>query len=75
MEMIKVAGIVEKMKTFLKEVGVEFKKVIWPDKKFIFSATVIVLTIVFASAFYVMLVDFGFEKLFQFVSVFFKGSI
>ena len=75
MEMIKVGSMVEKTKTFLKEVNVEFKKVVWPDKKFIFSATVIVLVIVFASAFYATMVDFGFEKLFQFLSLFFRGGI
>ncbi len=75
MEMIKVGGIVEKTKTFLKEVSIEFKKVVWPDKKFVFSATVIVLVIVLASAFYAMLIDFGFERLFKFMSAFFKGGI
>ncbi len=75
MEMIKAAGIVEKTRTFLKEVLIEFKKVVWPDKRFVFSATVIVLVIVLASAFYAMLIDFGFEKLFQFASLFFKGGI
>jgi len=75
MEMIKVGGMVEKTKAFLKEVGIEFKKVIWPDKQFVFSATVIILVIVLASAFYVAVVDFGFEKIFQFVSLFFKGAI
>jgi preprotein translocase subunit SecE len=75
MEMIKVGGIVEKTKTFLKEVSIEFKKVVWPDKKFVFSATVIVLVIVLASAFYAMLIDFGFERLFRFMSMFFKGGV
>ena len=75
MEMIKVGGMIEKTKTFLKEVGIEFKKVVWPDRKFVFSATMIILVIVFASAFYVAVIDFGFEKIFQFVSLFFKGAI
>jgi preprotein translocase subunit SecE len=75
MEMIKAGSIVEKTKTFLKEVSIEFKKVVWPDKKFVFSATVIVLVIVLASAFYAMLIDFGFERLFRFMSMFFKGGV
>ncbi|MFA5104128.1 MAG: preprotein translocase subunit SecE [Candidatus Margulisiibacteriota bacterium] len=75
MEMVKVAGIIEKTKAFLKEVGIEFKKVVWPDKKFVFSATVIVLVIVLASAFYAAAIDFGFEKLFQFLSLLFRGGV
>ncbi len=75
MQMVKAGDAVGKIRTFLKEVSVEFKKVVWPDKKFIFSATIIVLVIVFASAFYVMLIDLGFEKLFKFMSLLFKGSV
>jgi len=54
----------------LNEVEIEFRKVIWPDKKFIFSATAIVLGIVIFSALYVMFVDWIISHFFSFLSKF-----
>ena len=67
--------IVAKTKTFLKEVAHEFKKVVWPDKKFVIAATIIVLVIVLASAGYVMMVDWGLAKFFEFLTAIFRSGV
>ena len=57
---------IEKLKNFLKETQMEAKKVVWPDRKYVITATIIVLVIVFMVVFYVMFVDYFFAKFFAF---------
>ena len=76
MELIKETGNwVNKLKNYFKETEIESRKVIWPEKKYVFVATVIVLVIVFLSSIYVLLIDYGFVKLFDFLTLIFKSRI
>lgn len=59
------------VRKFLKETEVESKKVIWPDRKYVAAATVIVLVIVIVSAVYVMVIDLGFTEMFKFLHLMF----
>ena len=54
-----------KMVSFLDETRQEIRKVSWPTRKYVSSATVIILVIVFVVSFVVSLLDVGFEKLIQ----------
>ena len=58
------AGVVKKITSYLKETEAEAKKVVWPDRKYVVAATTIVIAIVALCAVYVMVLDFGFGKLF-----------
>ena len=49
---------------FVKETRAETKKVVWPDRRYVTVATIIVLVLVILTGLYVMLVDFGFAKIF-----------
>lgn len=49
---------------YLRETRGELKKVVWPDRRYITVATVIILILVFLTAGYVMFVDFLFTKIF-----------
>ena len=57
------APFMQKVKDFFNEVVVELKKVTWPDKKQVTTSTVVVLLLVFLTALYLSVVDFGFGKL------------
>lgn len=72
---VKINEAIENIKRFLKEVELELKKVIWPDRKFVFAATLIVLAIVLLSAGYVLFVDFVLAKIFDLLAIILKGSI
>ncbi len=61
----KAAGVIDKVTSYLKETEAEAKKVVWPDRKYVIAATTIVIVIVALCSIYVMLLDFGFEKLFM----------
>jgi|GEM_PF-1224250 len=65
---------VKKIKTYLKETESEAKKVVWPEKKYIAAATVIILIIVFLCAGYVMMIDWGFTEIFKVLNMMFKPS-
>jgi len=54
-----------KILTYLKETQAEMKKVVWPDRRYIFAATVIILILVFLTAIFVMIVDFGLTEVFR----------
>lgn len=49
---------------FLKETRAETKKVVWPDRRYVAVATIIILVLVSITGVYVMTVDFVFTKLF-----------
>ena len=69
------SGLTKKVQQFLKETETEAKKVTWPDKKYVLAATIIVMLIVTIIAVYVMILDFGFLKLFEFLTKIFKPGI
>lgn len=52
---------------FIKETRSETKKVVWPERRYVAVATMIILVIVVITGLYVTLVDFGFTKLFGFL--------
>ncbi len=54
-----------KIQTYLKETLAEMKKVVWPDRRYISVATMIILVLVFLTGVFVMIVDFGLTELFK----------
>ncbi len=59
----KVKGYVERVRSFLREVRVEFYKVTWPSKKEIIAMTSAVLAITFFFVAYLGIVDISLTKL------------
>jgi len=55
----------EKILNYLKETQAELKKVVWPDRRYIISATLIILILVIVTAFFVMFVDYAFAGIFK----------
>jgi preprotein translocase subunit SecE len=49
--------MLDKIKAFFQEVGVELKKVSWPTRQQTMSATVVVITVAFIVAFFLGIVD------------------
>lgn len=68
-------SLINKISNYLKETEIEGKKVVWPDRKYVGAATLIVLVIVILSVLYVMALDFGFAKIFEFLTYTFKAGI
>lgn len=64
-----VVEMFEKVKSFLEEVKVEIKKVVWPKKREIVTATIAVLVFSFVVSILLGLLDFifsyGLEKIFK----------
>lgn len=56
--------IFEQIVKFIKETRAETKKVIWPDRRYVMVATVIILIICFVVGIYVTFVDFALAKTF-----------
>ena len=52
------------IKNYFKETRSEMKKVVWPDRRYVMVASIVILVLVFLSGLYVMLVDFVFAKIF-----------
>lgn len=52
---------------WFKDLKIEFKKVVWPDKKTVFNNTSVVLAVVVASAVLVGLLDTGFLALMRLI--------
>jgi preprotein translocase subunit SecE len=52
---------------YFKETRAETKKVVWPDRRYITVATIIILVLVIVTGLYVMLVDYAFVKIFGFL--------
>ncbi|MCU0640609.1 MAG: preprotein translocase subunit SecE [Candidatus Margulisbacteria bacterium] len=55
----------DKILGYLRETLVEMKKVVWPDRRYVMVATVIILVIVIATVLYVMVVDYGLAVIFK----------
>ncbi len=66
--MNKIKEIAEAVKKYLKETEAEAKKVVWPDRRYVTTATVIILVIVALSAVFITLVDVSFVKIFKFLT-------
>lgn len=62
-----VKNMFEKLVKFIKETQAETKKVVWPERRYVAVATLIILILVFITGVYVMLVDYGFTKIFGFL--------
>jgi preprotein translocase subunit SecE len=58
---------VGKVTQFLKEVKVELKRVTWPSRKETLAGTAVVLVIVFITAFFLGIVDFGLSQVIKLV--------
>ncbi|MBW2039141.1 MAG: preprotein translocase subunit SecE [Deltaproteobacteria bacterium] len=57
----------KKIIQFLKEVKFELKRVTWPSRKEMMAGTVVVLIIVFITAFFLGIVDLGLSKLIKMI--------
>ncbi len=68
MEEQKKLGIVERIKNYVKETVSESKKVTWPDRKYVWSATSIIIVMVFVLAGSIMVIDFGLSKAILFLT-------
>lgn len=55
--------MINKIKTFLKEVGVQIKKIDWPQRKQAINYTLIVIGISMATAIFLGILDFLFLKM------------
>lgn len=55
----------DKILNYLKETQAELKKVVWPDRRYIMTATLIILVLVIVTAFFVMFVDYAFAGIFK----------
>jgi preprotein translocase subunit SecE len=55
----------EKIQSYLKETVAEMKKVVWPDRRYVTTATIVILILVILTALFVMLIDFGFAEVFK----------
>ena len=50
---------------FFKETRAETKKVVWPDRRYVAVATLIILVLVSLTGVYVMFVDLVFSRIFS----------
>ncbi len=62
-----VTGIFGKIRLFLKETRAEMRKVVWPQKRYVITATFVVLIIVILLGGFVMLIDTAFSKFFVYL--------
>jgi len=53
---------------YLKETRAETKKVAWPDRQFVVSATMVILFITFGIAFFTMFLDLGLAQIILFLT-------
>jgi len=60
---MKIAGIPQKVKSFLKEVYIELKKVNWLNRRELFRYTLIVILVTLAVSFFLGGLDFIFTTL------------
>jgi len=52
---------------FFKETKAETKKVVWPDRRYVAVATLIILVLVTITGLYVMFIDFTFKNIFGYL--------
>jgi len=68
-----VSNLITNVRKFLAETRAEFVKVIWPDRKYVTAATIIILVIVIAMSLFVMVADFSFSKIIDSLIKMFSG--
>ncbi|MFH1826636.1 MAG: preprotein translocase subunit SecE [bacterium] len=61
---MKLGAIINNVKGYLKETRAEMRKVVWPDRRYVAVATVIIIILVVITGLYVMFVDFAFARIF-----------
>ncbi|MBU0686694.1 MAG: preprotein translocase subunit SecE [Candidatus Margulisbacteria bacterium] len=61
----KVVKAGSKIGRFFKETRAEVKKVVWPDRRYVMVATIVILAIVILVSVFVMFVDWGFSNIFK----------
>lgn len=54
----------EKFLGYIRETLAEMKKVVWPDRRYVMVATLIILILVILTGAFIMVVDFGLGKFF-----------
>jgi len=54
----------DKIIGYLKETVAEMRKVVWPDRRYVTVATIIILVLVFITGVFVLTIDFGLGKVF-----------
>ncbi len=54
----------DKIVGYFKETLAEMRKVVWPDRRYVTAATVIILVLVVITGAFLMLVDWGLAKVF-----------
>ena len=57
----------DKLVKYIKETRAETKKVVWPDRRYVMAATIIILVIVMLTGLYVMFIDATLTKVFAFL--------
>ena len=58
---------VGKIVKYVKETRAETRKVVWPERRYVAVATTIIVILSFITGLYIMVVDFGFTKIFGFL--------
>ena len=56
--------IIDNIIKYVKETRAETKKVVWPDRRYVMVATIVIIVLVFLSSLYVIGVDFVLGKFF-----------
>jgi len=56
-----------KLRLFLKETRAEMRKVVWPQRRYVITATLVVLFIVMLLGAFVMLIDAAFSRFFMYL--------
>ena len=56
-----------KIVKYLKETRAETKKVVWPDRRYITVATIVILVLVVLAGLYVTVIDLAFARIFAFL--------
>jgi len=59
--------MIDKIVKYIKETRAETKRVVWPERRYVMVATVIILMIVTVTGIYVTIVDSIFTKMFTFL--------
>lgn len=54
----------DKIIGYFRETLAEMRKVVWPDRRYVMVATIIILVLVFITGVFVLTIDFGLGKIF-----------
>jgi preprotein translocase subunit SecE len=55
----------DKILHYIRETLAEMKKVVWPDRRYITVATIIIVVLVVLTGLFVMLVDYAYAAVFK----------